>query len=205
VDVFENCLVTGLAFEGESVVGVKTPGETFQADTVVNCAGSWSGLLDPRCPMPVRPLKGEIIAVDARPHSPHILVSGLSHSAVPRADGRTILCATSSDAGYNKDVVFGSVVGLFERVARLFPMLRTARFLETWAGLRPLTPDREPVLGADPTIRGLFWATGHAGMGIVSAPATARALADLIVTGASSIPIGRFGPERFIPVKVGVN
>jgi glycine oxidase len=199
-EVVENCLVTGLNVENERVTGVETATGTVNGAVVVNCAGSWSGLIDLRFPIPVRPLKGEIIAVDIRPIHQQILVSGPSFSSVPRADGRTILCATSSDVGYNKDVVMGSVFGLFERVCRYIPALRNARFVETWAGLRPLTPDREPIIGADPVVRGLFWATGHAGNGIVEAPATARAMADLILTGRSSIRIDRFGVERFAAV-----
>ena len=65
-----------------------------------------------------------------------------------------------------------------------------------------MTPDHQPIIGADPTMRGLYWATGHWGNGIVEAPATARAMADLITTGRSSIPIDRFGLERFAPVGV---
>src|SRR5258708_30842106 len=125
-DVVENCLVTGLIEDGDKVVGVSTATGSIDAPIVVNCAGSWSGRLDPRHTVPVRPLKGEILAVDARPVAHHILVSGPSNSAVPRADGRTIICATSSDVGYNKDVVFGSIASLFERTARLVPSLGNA-------------------------------------------------------------------------------
>jgi glycine oxidase len=196
-DVVENCLVTGLIEAGDRVGGVRTATGAFDAAVVVNCAGSWSGSLDPRHTVPVRPFKGEILAVDLRPVTQRILVSGPSNSVVPRADGRTIVCATSSDVGYNKDVVFSSIAGLFERTSRIVPALRNAHFLETWAGLRPLTPDREPVLGADPELRGLFWATGHLGNGIVEAPITARAMTELITTGKSSIPIDKLSLERF--------
>jgi glycine oxidase len=202
-DVVENCFVTGINLGEDQVVGVATATGSVASPIVVNCAGSWSSFLDPRHSVPVRPLKGEILAVDARPVSHRILVSGPSNSAVPRADGRTIICATSADVGYNKDVVFGTIVDLFERTARLIPSLRNGRFLEMWAGLRPMTPDREPVLGADASVRGLYWATGHLGNGIVEAPVTARAISDLITTGKSSIPIDRFGPERFLSAGVG--
>ncbi len=202
-DVVENCLVTGLIVEHDVVAGVETQTGIVNAPIVVNCAGSWAGLIDRRYQMPVRPLKGEIIAVDIRPSLQRILVSGPSFSSVPRADGRTILCATSSDVGFNKDVVIGSIAGLFERVSRYIPSLSQARFVETWAGLRPMTPDREPVLGADPGLHGLYWATGHLGNGILEAPATARAMTELIATGTSSLPIERFGPERFARVSVG--
>ena len=51
-------------------------------------------------------------------------------------------------------------------------------------------------MGPDPAIAGLYWAAGHSTMGILAAPTASRAIADLIDTGRSSIPIGEFGLER---------
>jgi glycine oxidase len=116
---------------------------------------------------------------------------------VTRADGRTLIGSTVHDVGFDKDVIAGDISGLFERSARVLPALRQARFLDAWAGLRPVTPDHQPLIGPDPRIAGLYWATGHFTMGILLAPATARAIADLIDVGHSTIPIGAFGVERF--------
>jgi glycine/D-amino acid oxidase-like deaminating enzyme len=108
-----------------------------------------------------------------------------------------LIGATVHDVGFDKDVIANDIFGLFDRMARILPGLRQARFLEGWAGLRPIAPDRQPIIGPDADISGLFWATGHFSMGILCAPATARALADLIATGKSSIPIDEFSPSRF--------
>jgi glycine oxidase len=196
-DVFENRLVTGLVVEQGRVAGVETLTGRVSGPIVVNCAGSWSGLIDPRSRQPVRPAKGQMLAVDPRPASLRYIVAGPGGSAVPRADGRTLIGATVHDVGYDKDVIAGDISGMFERTARILPALRQARFLDAWAGLRPLTPDRQPLIGPDPELGGLYWATGHFTMGILLAPATARAIADLIAVGRSTIPIGAFGAERF--------
>jgi glycine/D-amino acid oxidase-like deaminating enzyme len=66
-----------------------------------------------------------------------------------------------------------------------------------YAGLRPGTPDRRPILGADPALSGLFHATGHYRSGILLAPATAEAIADLLLTGRTALPLGGMAPGRF--------
>ena len=60
-----------------------------------------------------------------------------------------------------------------------------------------MTPDRLPILGAVPAVRGLYHATGHGRNGILLAPITARVLADLVVDGQSSVALDAFSPARF--------
>jgi glycine oxidase len=82
------------------------------------------------------------------------------------------------------------------------PSLRDASLAETWAGLRPRSADELPIVGAgEPD--GLYWATGHYGMGILSAPATAEAMAGLILQGSSPLPIDEFTPKRFLAAAAG--
>jgi glycine oxidase len=196
-DVFPNRQALGFAVDGERVDGVETLVGRLSAPVVVNCAGSWAGLIDPRARQPIRPAKGQMLAVEARPMALRLPVAGPGGSALPRADGRTLIGATIHDVGFDKDVIASDVFGLFDRTARILPGLRQARFLEAWAGLRPVAPDHQPIIAPDPEIGGLYWGTGHYTMGILSAPATAQALTELIATGKSSIPIDEFGVERF--------
>lgn len=195
--VVENRLVTGLMIDGRQVRGVATATDPIDAPIVVNCAGSWAGGLDPRVGQPIRPAKGQELAVDRGSLEIRHIVEGGGGSAVPRADGRTLLGATVHDVGFDKDVIASDIAGLIQRAARLVPGLSRARFLEAWAGLRPVAPDRQPVIGLDPSIAGFYWATGHYTMGILSAPATARAIVDLVEQGTTSLPIETFTPSRF--------
>jgi glycine oxidase len=75
--------------------------------------------------------------------------------------------------------------------------LLDASFTTAWAGLRPGTPDALPILGANPEIAGLFYATGHYRNGILLAPVTARALADLVLAGRTSYDLTPFSIGRF--------
>lgn len=196
VDLRAGAAVTGLVTEGDRVVGVEAGGERVAAGAVVIAAGSWSGPIGPR-PVPVVPNKGQIIAFSSpTPLFRHILSmpgGGLS----PRGDGRIIFGATSDDAGFDKRVTASGVARLLAGALRLCPAVADLSIHETWAGLRPIVPpERVPVLGAAAT-PGLYYATGHAGMGILSAPATAEALAGLILDGRSPLPIDAFSPLRF--------
>ena len=68
--------------------------------------------------------------------------------------------------------------------------------MEAWAGLRPRTSDGLPLLGLTP-LEGLYAATGHFRHGILLAPVTAVAMADLILQNRSPIVLTPFAPQRF--------
>ena len=81
--------------------------------SVINCAGSWAGLNDPRARKPVRPAKGQALAVDRGAMPLRHIVPGPRGSAVPRADDRTILGATVHDVGFDEDVQARAISDLF--------------------------------------------------------------------------------------------
>ena len=67
-----------------------------------------------------------------------------------------------------------------------------------WAGLYEMTPDHHPVLGESPQVRGLFFANGFSGHGVMHSPATGRILADLILTGRCElVDTALLGIDRF--------
>jgi sarcosine oxidase subunit beta len=83
------------------------------------------------------------------------------------------------------------------------PALAEAEVKTGWAGLRPITPDDDPILGEAPHLRGFFNDCGWGGHGIMSAPAAGMVLAELIVDGTTDmgnltdVDINRFRAERF--------
>jgi glycine oxidase len=200
-DLFESRLVTGLQLEGDRVTGVETLTGALASPIVINCAGSWSGLIDSRARKPVRPAKGQMFAVDRGAMTLRHIVQGPRGAAVPRADGRTLIGATVHDVGFDKDVQVRAIANLFQGATQVLPGLEDARFLDAWAGLRPVCPDYLPIIGPDPRIRGLSWATGHYTMGILSAPATADVIAELVDTGQTQLSIEQFSPARFAAVE----
>jgi glycine oxidase len=115
---------------------------------------------------------------------------------VPRRDGRIIAGSTLENAGFNKHVTPGGLRQILDAVLELIPGIANAEIVETWAGLRPGTPDGLPILG--PTdIEGLLVATGHHRNGILLTPVTAKLLSDWIVRGKVAMNADAFSPLRF--------
>src|SRR3989441_4854619 len=115
---------------------------------------------------------------------------------VPRNDGRIIAGATVEYVGFDKRTTAGGVQKILSAAIALAPGLANARVEETWAGLRPDTPDHLPILG--PTdVDGLLMATGHFRSGILLTPITARLVREWITEQRVSVDWDRFSPLRF--------
>jgi glycine oxidase len=182
------------------VSGVVCDGETHPAGTVVNAAGSWAGLIElpPGGPsLPVLPVRGQMVALGGLAPAPRHALYSVKGYVVPRTQSLVVAGSTFEDVGYDKRVTVGGVAGILASVTRLVPDLERSSVIETWAGLRPVTPDRLPILGAAPAVAGLYHATGHGRNGILLAPITGRVLADLVVDGRTSVALDAFSPARF--------
>lgn len=175
------------------VAGVQTRKTFYAAEKVVNCAGAWAGSLGP-CRFPVRPVKGQMLAVVHGPALRHVVRSSDVY-IVPRADGRLVIGSTLENAGYDKNVDVRTIKHLFDAAVNLSPALAKSQQHEAWAGLRPGTPDCLPVLGETAT-PGYFVATGHYRDGILLAPVTARLMA-AAVCGENPPEMEPFSPSRF--------
>jgi glycine/D-amino acid oxidase-like deaminating enzyme len=181
------------------VTGVTTAKTRYAAPVVVNCAGAWAGQFSPT-KLPTRPIKGHMLAVASPPSSERLLrhvvrVPGRVYLA-PRSDGRIIIGSTLEEAGYDKRVEPLTIQWLHQAAAELVPAIAAAKMLETWAGLRPGTPDNLPMLGAT-RVYGYFVATGHYRDGILLAPITARLMAQVIRGEKPDIDLAPFAADRF--------
>lgn len=192
VQVRENVMVREVVTEGGRVVGVRTEADTVTADIVVNCAGAWSSRLQVDSEqLNVRPIKGQMLLLQADPSSPclpqHVLYEHKAY-VVPRSDGRVIIGTTVEDVGFDKRVEAWAVNELLKNALTLCPELASAPLVEQWAGLRPKDESELPVVGArGPT--GYYVATGHFRNGILLAPLTARRLSETIVKQPKRSPV----------------
>jgi glycine oxidase len=116
---------------------------------------------------------------------------------VPRLDGTVLVGATVEEAGFDERSTADGVRELLDAVCELLPAAREATFLGVRVGLRPATPDELPVIGADPEVPGLIHASGHYRNGVLLAPVTACAIADLIVEGKVDPLLAPFSAARF--------
>jgi glycine oxidase len=173
-------------------------GQRVEAEFIVIAAGCWSGRIAglPR-PLPVRPVHGQLIALRAEPGLLGHVVDSPRVYLVPRRDGRVIVGTTTEETGFRKAVTPEAVARLREAAAEAVPALAAAELAESWSGLRPGTPDSLPILGADPEVQGLLYATGHFRNGILLAPITAQLLAELVTDGQPELDLTAFSVERF--------
>jgi glycine/D-amino acid oxidase-like deaminating enzyme len=115
---------------------------------------------------------------------------------VPRNDGRILAGATVEYTGFEKGLTAGGLEKVLAGAIELSPGLAAARVEETWAGLRPDSPDHLPILGpAD--LDGLLIATGHFRGGILLTPITAKLMCEWVTQQRVSVDWDRFSPMRF--------
>jgi glycine/D-amino acid oxidase-like deaminating enzyme len=211
--------VTGLLWRGGDVVGVDLDGETLEADAVVIAMGPWSVLAAQWLPLPpVFGLKGHSLVFETGLTIPPEALfleyaeaagSVLAPEVFPRADGTTYVCAISSDSPLPVDPALvvpddGAIDRLKALCDRMSPVLAGSRVVASQACHRPVTQDSLPLIGAIPGARGAYVATGHGVWGILNAPATGEAVAELILEGAArTVDLSPFDPARLAPLDPG--
>jgi glycine oxidase len=199
VEILEGTAVRRVTVEGGRARGVVLDdGSALPAGKVLVAAGAWSGALGGLpFPLPVRPVRGQILSlVPDRLPSERILESDRVY-LVPRGDGRVIVGATQEEVGFDRSLTAGGIGGLLEGAMELVPELAGARVHEMGSGLRPGTPDGNPVLGPFPGSEGLLVATGHFRNGILLAAVTARALGAMAAGDEGPALPPDFLPDRF--------
>ena len=173
-------------------------GTRLQADAVVIAAGAWSSeLIGLPAKIPVLPVRGQMLALEPEAALLQRMVVTLDCYIVPRSGRRLLVGATIERVGFDTRTTDAGINGLWQAAERVVPDIRDANIVETWAGLRPGTPDDLPILGADPHVNGVYYATGHFRNGILLAPITAQVMSDLIISDKSAHDLSSFTIGRF--------
>ncbi len=183
--------------EGERCLGLHLKNEKIEAQWTVIAAGCFSANIEGIAAYaPVRPAKGQMIALRANELNIERVLWSENIYLVPRNDGRILAGATVEYTGFEKGLTAGGLEQILAGAIELSPGLANARVEETWAGLRPDSPDHLPILG--PTdIDGLLIATGHFRGGILLTPITARLVSEWVTQQRVSVDWERFSPMRF--------
>jgi glycine oxidase len=199
--LIEHAPVEEILHDGARVAGVRVADRTIPAKTVIVAAGAWSrnlGGLPEAARPPVRPVKGQMLALAMDPAEPLIerVVWGPDVYLVPRRDGRLVVGATVEEMGFDTRLTGGGMFELLRAAWETLPGIYDLPLVESWAGLRPASRDDAPILG--PTeIEGLVMATGHRRNGILLTPVTGAAIARLVLDGAAPPSIRPFSLARF--------
>ena len=145
----------------------------------------------------MRPVKGQILELrspDGVAPCERIVASERVY-LVPRPDGRLIVGATIEERGFDSAVTAGGVHELLREAYRLLPDVAEMELVESMAGLRPGTPDNLPLIGPG-ALEGLVLACGHYRNGILLAPLTGDAVAELLDQGELPEAVAAADPER---------
>ncbi|MFO1292565.1 MAG: D-amino acid dehydrogenase [Rubrivivax sp.] len=193
--------IEGLERDGARVAGVRTGAGTLTAERYVLALGSWSTrMLRPLgLRIPVYPVKGYSITVpisDAA-GAPESTVMDETHKvAVTRLGERIRVGGTAELAGYSLALREARRATLEHVVRDLFPRGGDVAQASFWCGLRPMTPDGTPIVGATPYAN-LLLATGHGTLGWTMAAGTGRVIADLVAGRAPAIDVTGLALARY--------
>jgi glycine oxidase len=196
--------VAAVDIEAGRVRGLVLAGEAAEHrpyDMVVIAAGAWSRAIEglpAELRPPVRPLKGQMLAVQMDPRDPLLrhVVWAPGVYLVPRNDGRLLIGATVEEKGFDATLTAGGMLDLLRDTWEALPGVTELPIVETWVGHRPSSRDDAPILGPTP-VEGLVMATGHHRNGILLAPVTADAVSHYILTGEVMPAIAPFSIDRF--------
>ncbi|MGH7121168.1 MAG: NAD(P)/FAD-dependent oxidoreductase [Acetobacteraceae bacterium] len=207
-------LELGVRFEEDTrVLGIEHGGRwkvetskgAFEGDVLVNCGGAWG--------WQAAAMVGEILPrgyfaptmmVTARmPHflDPVIIGTGRKLSFKQMDNGTVVIGGGIPGVPdlerETADPVAERMRTSAETCCALFPIMRGATIVRTWAGLEARMPDEIPVIGASETAPEMWHAFGFSGHGFQLGPIVGSLIADLIVEGKSPLPIEAFRPGRF--------
>jgi len=185
-------------------------GRILQASRLVNACGAESGFA--LSGLPVKPRKGHLAITDRYPGFLHHQVVELGYmksakqltaesvacNVQPRATGQ-ILIGSSRQFGQTGSEIDHALLGkMLRRCLHFLPNLDRLQVIRTWTGFRASTPDKLPLIGADPHDATLWWATGHEGLGITTSLATADLLNAAFTGRTPLIDPGPYDPARLL-------
>jgi glycine oxidase len=197
VQFFPRTAAESISREGHRCTGLQLQNEKIEAQWTVIAAGCFSANIEGVAAYaPVRPAKGQMAALRADDLKIERVLWSEKIYLVPKNDGRILAGATVEYTGFEKRLTAGGLEKILAGAIELVPGLASARVEETWAGLRPDSPDHLPILG--PTdLDGLLIATGHFRGGILLTPITARLVREWVTLQRVSVDWDRFSPLRF--------
>jgi glycine oxidase len=198
--------VTGVLRSAGRIRGVQTAAGPVPAGHVVLCTGAWArhSAAWLGVNLPVEPVRGQILALEAPPAAGQAIVWGTGVYLVPKRNGSLVVGATEERVGFDCRVTAGGVAGLLRAAFRLAPGLAGCSFREAWAGLRPGTPDHLPLIGPLPGLEGVTVAAGHYRNGVLLSAVTGVLVEAWVRGGPLPEWAAAFHPERLVrPATVG--
>jgi D-amino-acid dehydrogenase len=179
---------------------VETSSGPRSAEAVVLAAGSWTARLARQAgtSIPLQPGKGYHVHLkESFPPVQTPMIFQESVFAATPMSGQLRLAGTMQFVGLDLKLSDGAAARLLTEARHYLVGLDETDRYDAWCGLRPCTPDSLPLVGRSTRIENLFFATGHAMLGLTLATATARATSELILDGTTQLPVEPLSPARY--------
>jgi glycine oxidase len=192
-------LVRRVVARGDEIDIQLESGDRLTARQVVVAAGSWSGriAIEGIPPVPVRPVRGQLLQVSWTSEPLKHIVWGPRCYVVPFGPRAALIGATMEEAGFDERTTVAAVRDLLDAACELIPSIWNSSFVAARVGLRPACPDEMPFVGRSRAVPGVIFATGHFRNGILLAPLTAKAVADLVLENREDPLLASASPQRF--------
>lgn len=183
VTLYEHTELLPLQAESGHVTGWRSrDGRNFAADAYVLTAGAWSRPLLGTHVLPVelKPMRGQMLLYRLPPGALQSILFHDDFYLIPRLDGHILAGSTVEDVGFDKSTTEDAARDLAAKARSLLPQLAAAPLLRHWSGLRPGSPENQPVIARHPEIGNLYLNTGHFRYGVTMAPESAHRIAELL-------------------------
>jgi sarcosine oxidase subunit beta len=201
--ILEQRPVTGIRQAGGRVTGVETREGPIAAPVVVNAAGAHAGEIGRLAgtDVPIRPYRRQLfttLPIPAFAAEPPLTIDYHRNWYFRGELGGCLFSGPKDEEStFNTNVDWEHLAeSVAEALVRL-PLLAEAEILRGWAGLYEITPDSNAILGPVPELSGFHVAGGHSGHGFQHGPIVGKLMAELLLTGESSLDIRPLGIQRF--------
>jgi len=203
VEMCTDTEATAIELKAGKVRAVATNQGRIETPVVVDAAGPWLAVVGRMAgiELPVLPYRRQIFVTHPFPAIPDPvpMVIDFQPSFYFRKEGPGILMGMTDDEeppSFNTHADWDFLAQVVEKAIHRAPILEQAGFMDGWGGLYAVTPDDNPILGPLPELEGFICAGGFSGHGFMLAPATGRAIAELILEGQSTVDISALSIDR---------
>jgi glycine oxidase len=199
--LYSHSIITGIERHHAKVTGVYTSqSEKIACNHLVISNGAWAGYCSEwlHVTIPVIPQRGQALTLHQSSTPLHLIIFGEAAYLTPKAKHMIIVGATKEEVGFDTHTTIGGLSWLLNTAIRLTPALESCTLDHTWAGLRPRTPDNQPILGPAPGWENVTLAVGHGSVGILLSAITGQTIAESILTRQTPQILQPFSLTRFL-------
>lgn len=200
VPVLANTQVEAFTTRGPRLTHALTRQGKHPVNTAIICAGAWGAqlLATTGLTLPVAPVRGQMMVIKTPVDTVQKIILNGPRYLIPRSDGRVLVGSTIEHCGFDKQTTQSARQELQASAIAMAPGLKDWPVEHHWAGLRPGSPSGVPYIGPHPQLDNLYSAIGHFRNGLMSAPATAELMLDLLTHRAGVLDASEYDLANFM-------